>query len=139
MKFLSLKKQLCRGAAVSVLALCSSAMADSSGHQHGTMPMPAIPMHSMPMDMDEALHHHPSHAQASDAINATGVIREVMIDSRQLKILHDPIDGWDMGRMQMKFQLDPSIDISDLNAGQKIRFLLRQQGIGKFLIIEITH
>ncbi len=135
MNSFNLKKARGLIAPLVVMALCSSAMADSSG-QHRAMPVPAMPTPAMPMHGDHAQPAHTSDTLTA-TVNASGIIKAILLNTRQLKVQHDPIVEWHMGSMQMKFQLAADIDISSVKVGQQIRFTLHQQGIGKYVITEL--
>ncbi|RDE18277.1 hypothetical protein DV711_16575 [Motiliproteus coralliicola] len=69
-------------------------------------------------------------------VPAVGVIKD--IDHKgYVKVYHQPIEAWNMGAMQMKFKLAPSIDVHSLKVGQEIEFMTKTEGMGKYLITEI--
>ncbi len=108
----------CLALLLTALANGSPALADSHGEGHGMKPMAAEMKHSVTM--------------------ATGVIKEVASAERKLKIYHQPIDAWNMGAMQMTFQLAPNVDIDSIKVGMGIRFLVSNPAVGQYQIIEIV-
>ena len=71
------------------------------------------------------------------AIQASGEIKAILTEQRQLMIHHAPINAWAMGAMQMRFRLKHAIDISGMMVGQEINFMVSYQGPGNYLITEL--
>lgn len=96
-------------------------MASSTNHQHNANhTMQPITTPSRPLQ-----------------VPAMGEIKAVDRVNRKLKVMHQPIEAWNMGAMQMSFHLAPEVDITALKAGMNIHFRLQNPSIGKFIITEI--
>lgn len=128
MNNLSIKKNLLAGSAAALLLGVSfPVLAGSSGHgSHGG--------HSG---------HHDTHGEAGHRDNAmvdTVKARVVSIDAEkgQLTLDHEALSNIGMGAMTMGFRLDEGVNISGLNAGDKVHATIEmKQGIG-FVITEVS-
>lgn len=116
-------------------------------HDHNTGAMyQAMPDHK-PMAEHGTHHDHdqahalvapstqPAEVQAT--VTVGGVVVAVLPEQRQLKVRHEAIEAWQMGPMQMRFEVAPQVSLDDVHAGQRIQFKLRREGIGRFQIVQL--
>ena len=73
----------------------------------------------------------------ADEVVTEGVVQRILVDSKQIIVRHQPIPLWNMGAMQMKFNLSEGLSVPDFQPGQKIRFKLKQDKLMKFTITEL--
>ena len=123
-----LKKRLGAFGAALLLTLPTAALAHSHGEHadHG----------KAEQKMDHKAMDHSNMKMGDKPVAARGVIKAIDHEG-VLKVMHEPIEAWNMGAMQMKFKLAPSIDIHSLKVGQQIDFMTKTEGMGKYLITEI--
>jgi Cu(I)/Ag(I) efflux system protein CusF len=78
-------------------------------------------------------------AQAQKAVGeATGTIKAVDADERQLLITHGPITGGvQMPGMTMAFRVAPNVELSGLKAGAKVKFSVARDEKGLYVIEDI--
>jgi Cu(I)/Ag(I) efflux system membrane fusion protein len=67
-----------------------------------------------------------------------GWIEDINIDRRRLQITHGPIDQLGWPGMTMEFDVDSQVELDTLSVGQDIRFLLRQNHSGEFVISQAS-
>ncbi|MFA7276671.1 MAG: copper-binding protein [Pseudobdellovibrionaceae bacterium] len=67
----------------------------------------------------------------------TGVIKSVDTASHKIIVVHDPIAELGWPKMTMEFVVDPSIDLSAVHEGDKIRFTLKAKGDEDYSIINL--
>lgn len=72
-----------------------------------------------------------------DQVWVSGSIIDIMADHNMLTIEHEPIDSWSQPGMVMDLFVNKSIDISALEKGQSLRFLIKDHKDGSTEIIEI--
>jgi Cu(I)/Ag(I) efflux system membrane fusion protein len=65
---------------------------------------------------------------------ASGAIQEVDQAARKLRVSHGPIDQLGWPSMTMDFRVDPTVELDGLSVGESIRFTLRQEHAGEFVI-----
>lgn len=127
---LKMKKCLTALALSALLGLTGAAQAGSHGdHSH-------MKGEEKAMDHSKMDHGKMKMKMTDKPVPAVGVIKGIDHEGI-IKVYHEPIEAWNMGAMQMKFRLAPSIDIHSLKVGQKIKFMTKTEGIGKYLITEI--
>ena len=80
---------------------------------------------------------HSAMNMVKDEVVTEGVVQRILADSNQLIVRHQPIPLWNMGAMQMKFNLAEELSVSDFQLEQKIRFRLKQDNMMKFTITEL--
>lgn len=80
---------------------------------------------------------HSAMNMVADEVVTEGVVQRILADSNQLIVRHQPIPLWNMGAMQMKFNLAEELSVSDFQPEQKIRFRLKQNNMMKFTITEL--
>ena len=73
----------------------------------------------------------------ADEVVTEGVVQRILADSNQVIVRHQPIPLWNMGAMQMKFNLSEGLSVPDFQPGQTIRFKLKQDNLMKFTITEL--
>ncbi len=71
------------------------------------------------------------------AVSARGVVREVIEQSRKVKIYHEPIAAWKNRAMQMTFHLAPDVDIKALTEGEEIHFMATNPSVGKYVLTRL--
>jgi Cu/Ag efflux protein CusF len=71
-------------------------------------------------------------------IQAEGVVNSVQSDPPKVNLSHSPIPelGWDA--MTMDFQVDGTVPLDRVTPGATVRFELRQQDDGPYVITAIT-
>ncbi|WP_020407227.1 efflux RND transporter periplasmic adaptor subunit [Hahella ganghwensis] len=75
--------------------------------------------------------------ESEQVVMATGVVQSVMTDMAMISVTHDPIEAWDWPTMKMDFEVDESVSLEGLQAGQKIEFELAKKGDWEYLIQSI--
>jgi Cu(I)/Ag(I) efflux system membrane fusion protein len=68
----------------------------------------------------------------------SGWVEAVDVAAHRIKIAHGPIDALGWPGMNMEFEADHGVDLSELRPGQDLRFQLRQADSGRFVIIAAT-
>lgn len=63
-----------------------------------------------------------------------GRVDDVNLRERRLRVSHGPIEQLGWPSMTMEFDVDPQVDLSTFEVGQDIRFVLRQDHAGEFVI-----
>jgi len=70
---------------------------------------------------------------------AEGVIKGIDASEHKLMITHGPISGGiQMPAMTMSFQIAPGIDLSSLEKGQKIKFMVTRDEKGRYLVTGVN-
>ncbi len=67
---------------------------------------------------------------AEELVAGTGIIIEIGLTSRMLKLKHEPIEALGWPAMTMNFDVADGIDLAGLEKGQSIRFILRRSAPG---------
>jgi len=80
----------------------------------------------------------PSRSDRQVTAMGSGRIEEVNPESRRLRLTHGPIDQLGWPGMTMEFDVDSRVELDSLSAGQNIRFLLRQNHSGEFVISQAS-
>lgn len=75
--------------------------------------------------------------KSNDPVVVSGEITEVMIDMGMLNVRHGPVKAWSWPAMTMMFQVSESVNLRNLNVGQKIEFELIETAEGDYKIIKI--
>ncbi len=65
---------------------------------------------------------------------ASGRVEAVDFDRNRIRVSHGPIDAIGWPSMTMDFNVLPGVDLSGVGEGQDVRFTLRQQHAGEYLI-----
>jgi Cu(I)/Ag(I) efflux system membrane fusion protein len=81
----------------------------------------------------EAVTHLPEE-QRLEAVFASGRVDEVDREDRRIRVSHGPIDALGWPSMTMIFNVRPSVDLGQVEAGQDIRFALVQGHAGEYVI-----
>ncbi|CCJ05905.1 copper-binding protein [Methylocystis sp. SC2] len=82
-------------------------------------------------------------AQATEGAEKTtgqgeGVVRAVDADERRIMITHGPVSGpLEMSPMTMAFRVAPSVDLSSLSKGMKIKFTISRDAKGLYVIEDV--
>jgi Cu(I)/Ag(I) efflux system periplasmic protein CusF len=66
--------------------------------------------------------------QAATTASGTGTVTAVDTATRKVALDHDPIPAIKWGKMKMEFATAPSVDLSMIKAGDKVRFTLSGSG-----------
>ena len=74
---------------------------------------------------------------AADKHHATGVINSVDEQTKTLSIHHDPIESMGMSAMTMDFYVQNVGMLSQVSAGQKVKFTLILDDFGRLIIEQI--
>lgn len=117
------------GAIVSATLISTTVTAGDMKHQQPAMAGTEHSQHQM--------ENHAGMNMMAEEVVATGVVKDVLTETAQLKVQHQPIAEWKMSGMQMKFNLAPGISVADFQEGQHIRFRLKQENMMKFTITEV--
>jgi len=114
---------------MAVVLLNPSALADSHLNQS---------------DMENGDHHHgDSHgksmeqASVSQSVMGLGVINKVVPEARMVSITHEPMEALNWPEMRMNFKVDEKVDLSVLEAGQQVEFMLDVMDDNNYLVTEI--
>jgi Cu(I)/Ag(I) efflux system membrane fusion protein len=65
---------------------------------------------------------------------ASGTVKAINAETRQLRVSHGPIEALGWAAMTMEFAVLPEVDLGNLNVGQGIHFELGQSEIGDYQI-----
>ena len=82
-------------------------------------------------------------AQAAETAGKTtghgdGVVRAIDADERRIMITHGPVSGpLEMSPMTMAFRVAPSVDLSTLTKGVKIKFTISRDAKGLYVIEDV--
>lgn len=105
------------GASAAALLVIGSASAHQQDHgDNGQGRM----MDNMPM-MDGMMEDMP---MMEDAAKGVGVIEEIDVDEGRILVDHEPIKKFGMPAMAMYFEVAEKIDLSDLDVGDEVHFML---------------
>ena len=77
------------------------------------------------------------HQIDDSTVMATGIINSVMAGHSMLNINHEPVLEWGWPDMTMNFDVEPSLDLSQLNRGEKISFAIKKYEDGSIAITDI--
>ncbi|TLG79175.1 copper-binding protein [Methylocystis sp. B8] len=67
-----------------------------------------------------------------------GVVRAIDADERKLMITHGPVSGpLEMSPMTMAFRVAPTVDLSTLSKGKKIKFTISRDAKGLYIIEDV--
>ena len=80
----------------------------------------------------------PASPSAKGGIKATGVINGVNISKRKIDITHAPIKALGWPKMRMELDVDSSVDLSSIKAGDNISFTLKPAPNDNFVVINIS-
>lgn len=64
----------------------------------------------------------------------SGRIEDINLERRRFRVTHGPIDQLGWPGMTMEFDVDPQVNMQAFSNGQDIRFFLRQNHAGEFVI-----
>jgi len=78
-----------------------------------------------------------SSAQEVDAVFASGKVDAVDVKQRRIRISHGPIDVLGWPSMTMEFPVTSTVNLSQIKAGQEIRFALIQGQEGEYSIEQV--
>jgi len=74
---------------------------------------------------------------AAGGIEATGKVNKVDAGPHTINLTHDPIKALGWPKMKMEFNVDPSVDLSSLKAGDDISFTLKAKGEDDYEVVGI--
>ena len=87
----------------------------------------SVTAESMRLDGEgEVVHDGHEHEQTPDEARGEGHINRIDADKRVINLDHEPIPELDWPAMTMDFQIAGDVDLSGLEAGNQVRFSLRQ-------------
>lgn len=67
-----------------------------------------------------------------------GVVRAIDAEERKLMITHGPVSGpLEMSPMTMAFRVTPTVDLSALSKGMKIKFTISRDAKGLYVIEDV--
>jgi Cu(I)/Ag(I) efflux system membrane fusion protein len=75
--------------------------------------------------------------QPAGLVFGSGKVEAVDAPSRRLRLSHGPIEALAWPSMTMEFDVDPDADLAGIAAGQDIRFALRQEQAGHWVISQV--
>lgn len=75
--------------------------------------------------------------QESEAVYASGLVEEIDLDNRRIRVAHGPIDALGWPSMTMVFDVRPSVDLTRVQVRQDIRFSLVQEHAGEYVMEKI--
>lgn len=68
------------------------------------------------------------------AVFASGRVEAVDLERNRIRVSHGPIDQLGWPSMTMEFDVLPGVDLNNIGEGQDIRFTLKQQHAGEYVI-----
>ena len=86
-------------------------------------------------EVEEKVQAHEQHEDETASV--MGVVTSLMPASNMITIEHEPIPGWNWAAMTMDFIARADVDISYLQAGDTVHFILERSGDGEILITHI--
>jgi Cu(I)/Ag(I) efflux system membrane fusion protein len=72
----------------------------------------------------------------NDSVMAMGVINSVMAGHDMLNITHEPVEEWGWPDMTMNFDVDGTLDLSQLSEGERIHFTIKKYQDGSIMITD---
>lgn len=78
----------------------------------------------------------PSAVKNNDSVMAMGVINSVMAGHDMLNITHEPVEEWGWPDMTMNFDVDGTLDLSQLSEGERIHFTIKKYQDGSIMITD---
>ncbi len=100
--------------------------------------------HKMGMMHDNAMktgeHNASAHQKGTAVANevlATGKVNIVDISARTVNITHDPIKALGWPKMKMEFQVAKGVDLSNIKAGDVVKFSLKAEGEDNYVVVKI--
>lgn len=69
-----------------------------------------------------------------EAVFASGRVEAVDLERNRIRVSHGPIDQLGWPSMTMEFDVLPGVDLNNIGEGQDIRFTLKQQHGGEYVI-----
>lgn len=102
--------------------------------------------HGKHTDMKGSSHHHghghghgngAEQGSAVQSVMGHGVINKVISKARMVTITHEPMKALNWPEMRMKFKVDEKVDLSVLEAGQQVEFMLDVMHGNNYLVTEI--
>lgn len=84
-------------------------------------------------------HHHETATVNTEEnlISASGIVKSIAEDHRELRIFHDPIPALKWPAMNMPFEVRDQVLLSPIEVGKRVNFEFVQQE-GKNIIIKIS-
>jgi plastocyanin len=76
----------------------------------------------------------PASKAAAAGNQATGKVNSVDVAGRKLNITHDPIKSLGWPKMKMEFDVEQSVDLSGIKAGDGVSFTLKPQGADNYVV-----
>ncbi len=65
---------------------------------------------------------------------ASGRVQAIDLDQKQIRVAHGPIDALGWPSMTMDFKVLPGVDLNSIKNGQDVRFTLKQQQAGEYVV-----
>lgn len=75
--------------------------------------------------------------QANEGIQAEGVLHAINQEKHTLNITHGAITALSWPAMRMDFAVQPTVDLTALKPGQKVRFYLEKSGEYDYVVTKI--
>lgn len=99
----------------------------------------AMDHHAMASDADHTAGdgHHEAKAPAGQ-IEATGKINSLDASGRTANISHDPIPALGWPKMRMEFPIEAGVNLSGIQAGDKVTFTLKPQGEDNYVVTGVS-
>ena len=82
--------------------------------------------------------HHDQKATTANAVEATGKINSVDPAKGTVNVTHDPIKALGWPKMEMEFSVEKGIDLSDVKAGDAVKFSLKPEGEDNYIVAKIN-
>lgn len=77
-------------------------------------------------------------AEPAGQIEATGKVNSLDAGQRTANISHDPIPALGWPKMRMEFEIEAGVDLSGIQAGDKVKFTLKPKGEDNYVVTGIT-
>jgi len=88
----------------------------------------ALPFAAHAASADHDVHHAAPAADAAAVPLSSGEVRKVDADTKKITIRHGPLENLGMPPMTMVFQVSDPALLSDVKAGDKVRFTAENKG-----------
>src|SRR3546814_8769933 len=77
-------------------------------------------------------------AIAPTSASTTGIVESVNISQRKIKLNHEPIPAFGWPAMSMEMAVAPSVDLSKVNPGSKVKFTLTKDSDGTYTVQSLS-
>ncbi|WP_246812037.1 copper-binding protein [Microvirga sp.] len=122
----ALKALVLGGLAAAALALPAHAQSNSGGNMGNMQNMPGMGGGKAPA------------ATAATSASATGTVESVSAQQRKIKLNHEPIPAFGWPAMSMEMATAPSVDLTQVKPGAKVKFTLNKGTDGSYTVQSLS-